>query len=70
MFRERITKAGFAQFVPTSLVGENGIAGREKVISGRKKSWLEEKCIVLIMTQFNQKIMVTALYSMLPLNFK
>ena len=35
--------------VPTSLVGENGIAGR-------KKSLLGEKCIVLTMTQFIQKI--------------
>ena len=42
--------------VPTSLVGENGIAGRKKVITGRKKSLLGEKCIVLIMTQFIQKI--------------
>ena len=41
--------------VPTSLVGENGIAGREKVINGRKKSLMGEKCIVLTMTQFMQK---------------
>ena len=42
--------------VPTSLVGENGIAGRKKIITGRKKSLLGEKCIVLTMTQFIQKI--------------
>ena len=42
--------------VPTSLVGENGIAGRKKVITGRKKSLLGEKFIVIIMTQFFQKI--------------
>ena len=42
--------------VRTSLVGENGIAGRKKVITGRKKSLLGEKCIVLTMTQFIQKI--------------
>ena len=42
--------------VPTSLVGENGIAGREKVITGKNKSLLGEKFIVLTMTQFIQKI--------------
>ena len=42
--------------VPTSLVGENGIGGRKKVITGRKQSLLGEKCIVHTMTQFIQKI--------------
>ena len=42
--------------VPISLIGENGIAGREKVITGRKKLLLGEKCIVLTKTQFIQII--------------
>ena len=42
--------------VRTSLVGENDIAGRKKVITGLKKLLLGEKCIVLKMTQFIQKI--------------
>ena len=41
--------------VPTPLVGEKGIARRKKIITGRKKSMLGEKCIVLTMTQFIQK---------------
>ena len=41
--------------VPTSLVGENGIAERTKEITGRKKSLLGEKCIMLTMTQLIQK---------------
>ena len=42
--------------VPTSLVGENDIAGRKESSLGEKKSLLGEKCIVLTMTQFIQKI--------------
>ena len=42
--------------VPTFLVGENGIAGRKIVITGRRKPLLGEKCIVLTITQFIQKI--------------
>ena len=42
--------------VRTSLVGENDIAGRKKVITGLKKLLLGEKCIVLTMTQFIRKI--------------
>ena len=42
--------------VPTPLVGENGIAREKKVITGRKKSMLGEKCMVLTKTQFIQKI--------------
>ena len=42
--------------VRTSLVGENGIAGRKKVFTGRKESLPGEKCIVLTITQFIQKI--------------
>ena len=42
--------------VRTSLVGENGIAGRKKSLLEIKKTLLGEKCIVLTMTQFIQKI--------------